>query len=117
MANKRINEFPLDTSIEDADLHVFGDPTTGALKKTPHTTLTSRAEILTNKSISGATNTITNIPAASLTGLVEIAATKAAVNVATHQRLVYVTADETNNGDTSLYLHTGSTLKFLQTVA
>lgn len=50
-------------------------------------------------------------------GGIEVSANKAGVNTATTPRLVYVTADESNNGDTSLYIHNGSMLKFLQTVA
>jgi hypothetical protein len=48
---------------------------------------------------------------------VEVAATKAAVNPGIKRRHVIVTADETNNGDTSLYIHNGTTLKFLQTIS
>lgn len=48
---------------------------------------------------------------------IEIAATFALISAATNRRLIYVTADETNNGDTSLYLYTGTALKFLQTVS
>lgn len=35
----------------------------------------------------------------------------------TNKRFIFVVTDETNNNDTSLYLYTGSELKFLQTVA
>lgn len=48
---------------------------------------------------------------------IEVAATFAAIAVSTAKRLVYVTADETNNGDISLYIHNGTALKFLQTIA
>lgn len=47
----------------------------------------------------------------------EISSTYAAISTSTVKRQVYVLVDETNNGDKSLYLYTGSTLKFLQTVA
>ena len=47
----------------------------------------------------------------------ETAATFSAISSSTLQRFVFVTADETNNGNTSLYLYTGTTLKFLLTVA
>lgn len=48
---------------------------------------------------------------------IEVAATRAAVLPSTTKRLVYVQADETNNGDISLYIYNGTALKFLQTVA
>lgn len=48
---------------------------------------------------------------------IEVAATFAAIIPSTTKRLVYVQADETNNGDISLYIYNGTALKFLQTVA
>jgi len=48
--------------------------------------------------------------------LSEVVNTFALISGSTHRRLIYVTADETNNGDTSLYFHNGTTLKFLQTI-
>ncbi len=49
---------------------------------------------------------------------IEVAATFAAIGVSTATRLVYVTADETNNNDITLYIYVnGQGLKFLQTVA
>lgn len=48
--------------------------------------------------------------------LIEISATHAAIAGGTRKRIVKVTADETNNGDSSLYLHDGSTLIFLLTI-
>lgn len=47
----------------------------------------------------------------------EIAATFATISSSSNKRFIYVLADETNNGDISLYLYTGISLKFLQTVA
>jgi hypothetical protein len=47
----------------------------------------------------------------------ETAATYSAISLSTDKRFVLVTADETNNGDMSLYLYTGTALKFLQTIA
>ena len=47
----------------------------------------------------------------------ETAATFSAINASTDKRLIIVTADETNNGDKSLYLHDGTTKIFLQTIA
>lgn len=52
-----------------------------------------------------------------IANFLEIAATYATVSNSTQKRLVYISNDETNNNDTSIYLHTGSELKFLQTVA
>jgi hypothetical protein len=49
--------------------------------------------------------------------LSEVVNTFAGISASTHRRLVYVIADENNNGDTSLYFHNGTALKFLQTVA
>lgn len=49
--------------------------------------------------------------------LLEISATFAAIAGGSTQRLIKVTADETNNGDKSLYLHDGTTRLFLQTIA
>jgi hypothetical protein len=47
---------------------------------------------------------------------IEIADTFADIS-GSGQRFVIVTADETNNGDKSLYLYDGTTLLFLQTIA
>jgi len=43
----------------------------------------------------------------------ESAATFSAISTSTAKRLVVVDADETNNNDSILYLHNGTTLKFL----
>jgi hypothetical protein len=47
----------------------------------------------------------------------ELAATYSAITGSVAPRLIEVTADETNNGNNSLYLYNGITLKFLQTIA
>jgi hypothetical protein len=44
----------------------------------------------------------------------EIAATKAAVSASTQPRQVYVTADEGEGGQPTLYFHTGTVLKLVQ---
>jgi hypothetical protein len=46
----------------------------------------------------------------------EIAATKSAVSSSTHKRIIVVEADESNNGDGSLYIHNGTALVFLLTI-
>jgi hypothetical protein len=46
----------------------------------------------------------------------EFAETKETVNASTAKRLVVVTADESNNGDGSLYIHDGTSLIFLLTI-
>lgn len=47
----------------------------------------------------------------------EIAATYAAIDTADSTvRMILVTADETNSGDTTLHIHTGSVIKFLMIV-
>jgi len=43
--------------------------------------------------------------------------TFADISEETTERLIRVDADETNNGDKSLYLHDGTTILFLQTIA
>lgn len=48
--------------------------------------------------------------------VIENAATYAAISNSIEKRLIKVTADETNNGNKSLYLHDGTTLYFLQTI-
>jgi hypothetical protein len=46
----------------------------------------------------------------------EIAASYGAISNAKNKRIIYVTADENNNGDTSLYIHDGTSLIFLLTI-
>ncbi len=48
---------------------------------------------------------------------IEIADNYAGISKLTNRRLIYVVSDETNNGDISLYIHTGVKIVFLQTVA
>lgn len=48
---------------------------------------------------------------------VEIANSYATISSDTYKRLIYVAADENNNGNISLYLHNGTIIKFLQTIA
>lgn len=50
-------------------------------------------------------------------GFLEIANTFSSISDSTKKRMVYVLTDETNYNDLSLYLYTGTQLKFLQTVA
>ncbi len=47
---------------------------------------------------------------------IENAATFSAITGSSSARFVIVAADETNNGDSSLYIHNGSTLIFLFTI-
>jgi hypothetical protein len=47
----------------------------------------------------------------------EIAATYSAITGSVAPRLIEVTDDETNNGNNSLYLYNGISIKFLQTIA
>lgn len=46
----------------------------------------------------------------------ELATTYAAISASTSPRLIEVTASEINNNDNSIYLHNGSTIKFLLTI-
>ena len=56
------------------------------------------------------------LPDSYLGSIIEVADSFDTISESTTKRFIYVTADETNNGDTSLYLHNGTDLKFLQTV-
>jgi len=47
---------------------------------------------------------------------IEIAHTFADISTSTNRRIIYVEVDETNNGDYTEYLYTGSELKFIQIV-
>lgn len=48
---------------------------------------------------------------------IEISATYSSISSSTSKRVIYILADENNGGLISLYIHTGISLKFLQTVA
>jgi hypothetical protein len=48
---------------------------------------------------------------------IEVSDTYAGISVSTDKRIIYVEVDETNNDNISLYIHTGTVLKFLQTIA
>lgn len=47
---------------------------------------------------------------------IEIYAHKSDISNSVARRFIIVTTDETNNNDTSLYLHNGTALKFLLTI-
>jgi hypothetical protein len=48
---------------------------------------------------------------------IETVATYADITSSTEKRFIIVTSDETNGGDRSLYMYTGTQLQFLQTLA
>lgn len=87
---KKYTELSAQSSVTGNELVAIADPSTGDLKKVPLSTVMVA---------------------------MEIAPTHAGISASTAKRLIYVTADELNNGDTSLYLHNGTLLKFLLTIA
>lgn len=87
MANRKIIEFPASSTIADNDVTVIADGTTGVLRKVPYSAINA--------------------------SMFQESATYAAIGSSTRKRLVFVTADETNNNDKTLYYHNGSTLTLI----
>ena len=77
-----------------------------------------QSHILTNDIADMLDDMVDNLQSGPPGGLfLELSATFAAIAGGPVQRLVVVAVDETNNSDKSLYLHDGTTLLFLQTIA
>lgn len=79
------------------------------------TAVNSKVDEVAGKQLS--TEDYSTVDKAKLATLVppEIAATYAAIDTMdATPRLIYVDADETNNGDSTLYLHTGTVIRIIQ---
>lgn len=74
MATKKITELPAIVTLADADIIPIVDADVTTTKKATLSQLAAHTETLTNKTISGASNTVSNIPLASaVTGTLPIA--------------------------------------------